>query len=99
MPQPTPKHQANSGVPRKNKLGIFFGEIVHEEEEEFELADLQIDATMAAEEDPDKKSGVWVLDQQIDQPIDVEGNKVKETQNRKVVYSELLQIPMYLKPS
>ena len=65
------------------------GEIVQEDEEdeeEFELAELQIDATMAAEEDPDKKSGVWVLDQQIDRPIDVEGNKVKETQNRKVVY-------------
>lgn len=86
MPQLTPKHQANSGVPRKNKLGIFLGEIVQEDEEEFELAEQQIDATMAAEEDPDKKSGVWVLDQQIDQPIDVECNKVKETQNRKVVY-------------
>lgn len=88
------------------------GEIVQEDEEEFELAELQIDATMAAEEDPDKKSGVWVLDQQIDRPIDVEGNKVKETQNRKncsslmllplafqslgVVYGDLSTSPLYV---
>ncbi|XP_004293774.1 PREDICTED: potassium transporter 10-like isoform X3 [Fragaria vesca subsp. vesca] len=48
---------------------------------------------MAAEEDPDKKGGVWVLDQQLDQPIDVEAKKVKETPiNKKYSSTMLLQL-------
>lgn len=55
--------------------------------------------TMAAEEDPDKKGGVWVLDQQLDQPIDVEAKKVKETPINKVFFSKMLMIMFCLVPS
>ncbi|KAM5587112.1 potassium transporter 10-like [Rosa sericea] len=67
---------------------------------------------MAAQEDPDKKGGVWVLDQQLDQPIDVEAKKVKETNIHKncssmmllqfafqslgVVYGDLGTSPLYV---
>ncbi|XP_050367237.1 potassium transporter 10-like [Argentina anserina] len=67
---------------------------------------------MAEEERPNKKGGVWVLDQQLDQPIDVEAKKVKEThihqncsstmvlqlafQSLGVVYGDLGTSPLYV---
>ncbi|PQM39922.1 Potassium transporter 11 [Prunus yedoensis var. nudiflora] len=80
------------------------------EEEPFEL--LQIAPRMTENEDPEKKGGVWALDQQLDQPMDEEAKKFSNMYEDKkcssitvlqlafqslgVVYGDLGTSPLYV---
>lgn len=46
---------------------------------------------MATNEDTGDKGGVWVLDQQLDQPMDEEAKRLRNMYREKVFFFPLLQ--------